>query len=451
MLLAPPSNPSSQASATAAALVRMYEIQRRDDLANGYYLSARNVPANDIPVITASATLPSADADAATNYRSLIGRSANTTTMFDITFGSELDSLESWIAGFNRGLLCRWRYDMYRVANVATGYIGNAGNGNQDNNGNPLIPIASNGVYSDFILDGDVLFITGTNSSRFSIWVNDRLLTTASMPAGTGITADANGQVYYPSNSSRQYIKLKFPTVDSRAIRIFHSGGGGIGDFYTRITHGVRPRFRRRLNWLHIGDGHSSLVGAYSQIQGSSMHMASAFGPSVNFVNAALTTSGWALNTPGTTPNWLERWDIDLKRNKPMDVVTLFGSYGDGSKPDLTKNIAALIGKIKEAWPACEIIVSQTVISTQVGQGFDIPEERLLLATAEAAGASIVRVQTDPAGRWLTGSGSTGTPAGNGNADIYGSGSTLSAAGHVYFGRRWANGVYEAMRNKIGA
>lgn len=437
----------------ASALVRLYEDARRDAMANGGFMSVRTVPANDIPTLTSSATAPSADTDAATKFHSLCGRAAIISGAAEITLASEINSLASWVSGFNQGLRCRWYSDMYRLSTHGTSYIPDAGNGAQDNNLSPQMKIDNLGVYADIVLEGDVLFITATNSSRFVIWVNDRLITTAVSAAGTGLGVDASGQQYTPSTAGRQYFKLKFPTVDTRTIRIQHYGAGGIGDFYTRVTHNVYPRHKKKLNWLHISDTFGSANGALNQVQTAAFYLANSFGTSINFVNGSTTSTGFATNNATTSPNWLERWDTDLKLNKPMDVVTIFGSYSDGGKGALAANVAALIGKIKAAWPTCEVIVANTVTTTQISGGSDVTDENTILNAASAAGASVIQSQTDASGKWLTGTGREGSLANNGNADLYvtSAGTSPSNSGHAYWGRRWARGVYDAMRLKLGA
>lgn len=439
-------------SSAAESIVRLYETAFKDELANGHFLSVRTVPTADIPVITASATAPASDTDAATKYHSMCGRAAIISGGAEITQTSEIDSLEAWIAGFNRGLRCRWYSDMYRLSGMGTSYIPDAGNGGQDNNLSPQMKIDSNGVYMDIILEGDVLFVTGTGSSRFNFWVNDRLITTAVTPVGAGMTGDGSGALYTITNSGRQYLKIKFPSVGTRTIRIYHKGAGGIGDLYTRVSHNVYPRHTKRLNWLHLSDIYGDTIGASNQAQTAANYMQSSFGTGINFINASVNTTGVATNNGTTNPNWLERWDTDLKLNKPMDVVTIFGSYLDNGKANVADNIVALIGKIKTAWPNCEVIVSYTVTTGQVGNSSDIPAENTLLSAAASAGALVIRTQTDPRGRWLTGTGSVVAPAGNGNADrIVQSTSAPSPEGHSYWGRRWARGIYEVCRAKVGA
>jgi len=257
--------------------------------------------------------------------------------------------------------------------------------------------------------------------------------------------------VYSVTGTGRQYFKLKFPTVDTRTLRIFHYGAGGLGDLYTRVTHNVYPRHKKKLNWLHISDTYGTANGpATNSVQTAAYTMASNFGTSVNFINASQAGVGFAKNVAGTDPNWLERWDIDLKLNKPMDVVSIFGSYADGGLANTASNVTALIGKIKAVWPDCEVIVADTVTPTQISGSTDVSAEQTILTAASAAGAMVIQIQTDPQGKWLTGTGGTASPAGNGNADLVSTGSSPSAYGHSYWARRWARAIYDGMRLKLG-
>lgn len=442
-------------TATAETLVRLFEAQEKADLTSGRFLDVRTVPTADVPTITCSTTVPASDADAATRHYSLIGRSGILeSSVVNIEFSEEAQNLARWISGFNTGLLCQWRYDQWNLATHATSSIGDTANGSQGNNLYPAMRLANNGVYADLTLSGDVLFISVGSSASFAIWVNDRLITSAANPVpavDSGVTT-TDAMFFGPSGSGRRFLKLRFNSVDDRDIRIFHAGTGGIGDFYTRAAHTLRPRFQKKLNWLHLGDSHSVNWGNTNKLLTSTNYMASEFGPLVNLVNASVATSGWATaSTSNPAPNWLDRWDVDLFRNQPMDVVTLFGSFVDGNKPEAVANIPRLIEKIRKAWPRAEIIVSNTVVSHQTS-GADITDENRRLDAALSAGASIVRVQTDPTGRWFTGSGSSVSPNQTGNFDLYGgSGSPLSQAGHSYLGRRWARGIYQTMLTKLGA
>lgn len=445
--------------ATVERLVRMFENQERIDTVLGKYLdSRRTIPTIDIPTITCSNTAPASDTDAAAKQVSMIGRSAVLgSSTVNIDNLEEIKNLSRWVSGFNTGLHCQWRFDQYNLATHASSNIGDSANGQQNNNLTPQMRLANNGVYTDLTLSGDVLFISVGQSASFAIWVNDRLLTTAingttnPVPAiDSGVTVTDN-MFFSPAATGRRYLKLKFTSADERNIRIFHAGPGGLGDFYIRAAHTLRPRFSNRLNWLHVGDSHSVNWGNTNKLLTSTMHMASCFGPSVNIVNASVATSGWATaSTVDPAPNWLERWDVDLFRNQRMDVVTLFGSFTDGNKVEAIQNIPKLINKIRSFWPEAEIIVSNTVVSNQTS-GADIVEEEKRLKAALSANASIVRVQTDPTGRWFTGSGSSVSPNQTGNFDIYGgNGSPITNAGHLYLGNRWGRGIYEAMLKKLG-
>lgn len=440
------------AKTTLSTLARLYENVFQNEVQNGRYMDVRPVPTNDIPVLSCSSTTPSTDSDPASKIYSLCGRTDVISGNAEITAPYEINSISSWVSGFNKGLRCQWYSNMYRLATASSSYLQDAASGNQDNNLTPPMKIDSNGVYSDIILDGDVLFIVATNSSRFCFWVNDRLISTAVTPAGTGLTADSSGQQYTPTTAGRQYFKIKFPTIDIRTIRIYHYGAGGIGDYYSRITQNVYPRHRKKINWLHISDAFGTTSGALNQLQTIPNHLSNSFGTSVNFINASVISTGLDTTIGSSVPNWLQRWDTDLKLNEKMDVVTIFGSYADGGKTNVTSNLTSLIEKIKSEWSDCVVFVSNTVTAAQVAGNTDITDERTLLNAAEKAGAVILRTQTDPIGRWLTGSGREGSPAGNGNADVLvSSGGTVpSNKGHVFWGRKWAAAMYEAMRKEIG-
>lgn len=74
--------------------------------------------------------------------------------------------------------------------------------------------------------------------------------------------------------------------------------------------------------------------------------------------------------------------------------------------------------------------------------------ETKLSAAATAAGAYFIPVMNDPTGAWITGTGNTGTPVGDGTCDVLlDAGDTIhwNTAGHAIIGRRVAYALADVL------
>lgn len=459
----------------AQTLVAAYEAERRIVDQYGSYMLRRagKLASADIPSsITASATAPASDADmSGKTVKNLVlsasGASSRGSVDVDITSAAEKSALQLWIKGFNPNLRVRWGYNAYRLSNS----IGTrTGNGSQDTDVNSTLStglaIDNNGVFFDAEFTGDIFFMSaGGGDTKFYIWVNDCLLTSADLAAGTGITASqpdaaSNNMAYGPSGSGRVYLKLKWATAAKRRIRIAQVNSAGIGDFWYNAIYTMSPVTQRPITWLHIGDSFSTGTQGYSNLH-SMMHFLTAeFGAAnINFINTAEGSTGYLANNSGAKYNFLERWALDLPYNNTPDVVSGWASQNDLGTA-FGPNATALFQNAIAKWPnAISVLFGNNPCKQSINNGAgsrDIDAEAVLASVASSLASSgliYVPVQLDPAGPWLYGTGQVGTPTGNGNCDIYVSsdsgGIHPSGLGHQYHGQRGARELYNALRRQL--
>ena len=479
-----PANSDADAAAAVAAaltgtkrmiaqtLVSAYEAERRIVDQYGSYMLRRSgkLASADIPSsITASATAPASDADmSGKTVKNLclsgLGSSRGVTDV-TITDQNEIASLGRWIKGFNPALRVRWYYNAYRLSNS----IGaRTGSGNQDTDVNSTLStglaINNNGVFFDGEFTGDIFFMSaGGSDTKFYIWVNDCLLTSADLAAGAGITASqpdaaSNNMAYGPSGSGRVYVKLKWATAAKRRIRIAQVNSAGIGDFWYNAIYTMSPVTQRPINWLHIGDSFSTGVLAYSNLHGMMHFLTAEFGAAnINFINAAEGSTGYLANNSAAKYNFVERWSLDLQYNTTPDVVSCWASQNDLGTA-FGASATTLLESAIAKWPnALPVLYGNNPSKQSINNGAgsrDIDGEAVLASVASSLASSgliYVPVQLDPAGAWMGGTGYVGATTGLGNTDIYTSSDQVhpSPLGHQYLGQRGARELYNALRRQL--
>lgn len=455
---------------TAQTLIAGYEAERRIVDQYGSYMLRRSgkLASADIPSsITASATAPASDTDmTGKTVKNLVlsasGASSRGSVDVDITSAAEKAALQLWIKGFNPSLRVRWGYNAYRLSNS----IGaRSGNGSQDTDVNSTLStglaINNNGVFFDAEFTGDIFFMSaGGGDTKFYIWVNDCLLTSADLVAGTGITASqpdaaSNNMAYGPSGSGRVYVKLKWATAAKRRIRIAQVNSAGIGDFWYNAIYTMSPVTQLPINWLHIGDSFSTGTQAYSNLHGMMHFLTAEFGAAnINLINAAEGSTGYLANNSAAKYNFVERWALDLPYNNTPDVVTCWASHNDlGSA--FGANATTLLQSAIAKWPnALPVLYGNNPSKQSINNGAgsrDIDGEAVLASVASSLASSgliYVPVQLDPAGAWMSGTGYVGATTGLGNTDIYTSSDQThpSPLGHQYLGQRGARELYNGLR-----
>lgn len=452
----------------AQTLAAAFEAEQRAVNAFGQYLLPRTgLAAADTPTITASSTAPSADADAAAQTIPLSATARGTTVLNPLP-GADMEILNRWIFGHNPALSVNY-YGQYAASNTIAGNATIAGNqayAGTERDATTGYGISNNTTYFEGMLNGDVLFMlcynAVANTTKFQIWVNDHLIGQVASAPGTGASCDSTGYLYGPSGTSTQYLKIKFPSVGLRKIRIAVTGKGGIGDMYIRAAHTLWPSMPtdKRIKWLHIGDSMGAGTGASPTANNIPAWTASQFGTSIALVNASVTSVGYGYPT-ATSFSMLQRWDIDLKYLPAQDIVTIDLGHNDGSPGGaayiaaLRANVYALLAKINAAWPNCLVIVAGVdpgldIVST----GVDLQVEDAVSAAVASANAYLIPVQRDTRKAWLFGTGKVGATTGDGNSDLFTANDGIhpSPAGHQYFGTRLAREVYTiCQRVAVGA
>ncbi|MEU6755987.1 SGNH/GDSL hydrolase family protein [Streptomyces sp. NPDC046685] len=144
------------------------------------------------------------------------------------------------------------------------------------------------------------------------------------------------------------------------------------------------------------------------------------------------------------------RAEVDVIPQEP-DRLVIWGGYNDasGDQAQIAAAAAALFDRIKTALPRCQVYVIGCWSPTGVAAASHINTTATLRAAAAAAKFPFVAPQTGQIydasgtlvathGPWITGTGNTGAPKGDGNADVYVGTDTVhpTDAGHVYLARR---------------
>jgi lysophospholipase L1-like esterase len=446
----------------ARKLLAAYEAQQREDRAYGPALLARTgLPvAADIPVITASATLPSADADPATQIIYPFGVDDSTEQAVIPT--SRLN--KRWLRGFTKGADSVGRFShslgmTHTLASYAT-------NGNQTG-----IDVASGygrsssgGTGPEFhaLLDGDVLFLKiGSGASgRFDLYVNGHLCSSSVNAPSTGATAHVNGRSY--NSTSTNYVKLKWGTVARREIRMVFPSLYSPAIVYLRATHTMIPAVDSPVCWVHQGDSFSTGTAATDATLGLASWLKESFGAGIDFINCAvgstsLNNGAGNQNPVGAAPVSAKlltqrgQWLLNARANSP-DVLSLLIGHNEagGSYTTTASELTALLTDARASNPSTLIFVFG-VNSSQaaIAAGTDPTIEPVISAACAAVpGVTFFPCQLWGAGTFLRGTGKVGATTGVGNTDLYVSADGVhpSDAGHRAYGQMMATRIADALR-----
>jgi len=430
-----------------AALIAAYEAQQARDVQNGPMLLARSgLPvAGDIPAITASATTPDADVDAATQLIYPFGNIGNIDPIPQATL-----ERKQWYRGHSVGLRARQQNtDLIRLAETCGTY---GANGSQDQDSLLGYGIDAAMVVLDFHIDGDVFFMRtqGSSACTFSLFVNGSRVTAA---PGSGITQLGSDQ-YHPT---AKYVKLKWGAVERRRVTMVFTTVQCPTIFYTRAVSTILPANPDPLTWLHFGDSFSQYTGASRKDLGLTTWMHAAFGLQFDFVNIAQGGTGLAPgNRPGIAPVAATKASIRnqyvLHANKMNPaVVTYLVGHNDATESAVVaaSELIALLQQVAADNPG----VVQCVFTTNASRGITVNgndvliEAALLDAARSVPGVLVVPLQTAQTGAFLRGTGRVGATNGTGNSDFYtGPDDTHpSDAGHRAYGQHMAAQLYAAL------
>lgn len=436
---------SGIASRTIASLVASYESQRAIDETFGPMLLARtgHPVAADIPTLTASATAPASDADAAAQIIYPFGSVALT----DPLPYSRLVN-KTWFKGHSAGLRAFQYGSSIRCASTLAVY---GQNGSQDQDAALGYGIDLALITVDVILDGDVLFCRnqGDNGSRFDLYVNGHLVTAA---PSTGVTQ--TGRYYYQTAT---YLKIKFSTSARRRITMVYHSKQAPMTLHTRSISTILPYVAEPLTWLHLGDSFSQYTGATDYSIGLTEWMRAAFGFQQDFINAAQGSTSFAgatMNLPGAAPVASRKASIRQQyllhgRVCNPKIVTLLIGHNDALNTQyiVGGELSALLSEIRADYPDALIFVFTSNASPGIiSSGAVVTVENTMIATANAIpGVVVFPLQTWSVGAFLRGTGYQGATNGSGNTDeyIWTDGGHPSDKGHRAYGQMMARRIYE--------
>lgn len=432
-------------TALVSSLVASYESQSALDSMFGPMLLARTgyPVAADVPTLTASATAPTADADAAAQVIYPFGSAALTDPILPSRLANKI-----WFKGHNQSLRARSYGSSLRLASA----IGNYGsNGQQDQDSTIGYGIDTAFITVDIILDGDVLFVRNQpdSSSIFDLYVNGSLVTAS---PGTNVTQVSRS--YYQTAG---YLKIKFGTVSRRRITMVYWRPQAPLTLHTRTVSTALPYTNDPITWLHMGDSFSQYAGASVITLGLTEWMRSAFGFQHDFVNAsaaATSFSGPTMNMPGAVPtvgqkaSIRQQYLLAAKHCNPSIISLLIGhndSYND--QISVGSELTQLLRQMRADHPDALIFVFASNASPGlITSGSAVTVENTIIAAANSVpGVVAFPLQTWGAGAFLRGSGYQGATNGTGNTDLYtgSDGTHPSDAGHRAYGQMMARRIYE--------
>lgn len=287
----------------------------------------------------------------------------------------------------------------------------------------------------EFETDADVFEVaiittsSGTNS-QFRFWVNGEMVTAAPQ---TGLTA--GGAIYF--------IKVDFGSRASRRILFEGAYLNFIGLWAhptTTLWKTSRPLGPKAV-W--IGDSFSEGAGGNWWWDSWAMKAGRLLGWHIH--PSAVGSTGYLANGGGGGKvKYRDRIANDVTALNP-DIVIVAGGYNDTGAFTASQEgteAALLYSAIQTGNPAATLVVCGPNFPTGITTtGIATQFRDAIQSAAQAAGAYWVDPVLYPNGEsWITGSGNTSAPAGNGNADRYTGpdGVHPSQDGHDYIGRRFA-------------
>lgn len=407
----------------ASRLIELMDSASRAQILFGApFQYPRTLSADETPTITASATHPSLDTDVAAQTVVLAGGAEKGLVAAAELTSSEIANLRKWFGGFNIGMRPYWRYYGYKLSNSISTPNGSTSAGNNGNmQPTPAAGLSPQwgidntgaGVYLDLVLDGDVLFVQ-QGAAEFALWVNDKRVSVA---PGTNMGATYGNTVFKTTLANNSYVKIKFPSINRRLIRIGVVQNYAIGNLFLRLTDEVRPRFPVRDSMFCLTD---SFGNTYSTTmdQAAAGNMLAKLGPSVDFVSGCAGTTGYG--APGTRASFAERLNMDIPLLQAMRAVFILAGQND-SEAQITANAPTVLAALRAKFPAAPIFMALTYAPGTYSTA--APRQAALQAAAAGvAGCYVVPTYGATGGgqgQWLTGTGRVGATTGDGNADVY--------------------------------
>ena len=409
------------------------------------------------PTLSASATSASSDpTDPATQRISLFGSDLTGSTELTKT---QLDLGKRWLRGFSSGANGFGTGATYRLSS-SLGTL-NA-NGNQDRKVSQNYGYDNNTFYSEVILDGDVIYFANISGTRYSLWVNDNLISsTATLGAGT--TYNASTLDFSSSGGGIVNNKIKFSTVARRKIKVAMTAGTGMGDWWTRAVGSIRPAYINPTEWIHFGDSFSQASGATSPIRALADYMAYSFGRNINFINVAQGGTSFSVatqNYPNETQvnsqkgSFYQNYFSNWKFNNPKVITCLIG-HNDASSTQsvIASRLTTMFQDMRATFPNAIIIVFTANTSLGlIASGNDVLTENTIINTINSLNLGIFTVPMQGSlnvyGAFLRGTGRVGSTTGVGNTDLYVSSDSThpSDAGHKATGLWMAERMYEILK-----
>jgi hypothetical protein len=145
--------------------------------------------------------------------------------------------------------------------------------------------------------------------------------------------------------------------------------------------------------------------------------------------------TGFLATYSGTQPNFLTRLTTDCINEAP-DIVVACGSINEYTS-DITTNANSVFSNLRSALPNATLIGFSGVGPTNTYTSGMATNGARIESAVEAQGGTYID-GTD----WITGTGSIGSPASNGNADRYHDGlAHLTLAGSTYVSERLASAL----------
>lgn len=130
-----------------------------------------------------------------------------------------------------------------------------------------------------------------------------------------------------------------------------------------------------------------------------------------------------------------------------VDLCVFAGGVNDADSSTYQQTVANTLSAAAAAFSAPVAVFGSWAKNQTADQTTRTALENKISAAATAAGAVFLPVMTDPRGAWITGTGNTAAPAGNGTADLlFGGGDATHwiGAGHSIIGRRAAYAIADA-------
>lgn len=227
-------------------------------------------------------------------------------------------------------------------------------------------------------------------------------------------------------------------------------------NWFSRITMDANSRIwapaqDNYIKAVFVGDSYVGGTGA-TYVDGDYVAIASYLCGFQNPWQSGIGGTGYV--NPGAATPFISHISDVINANP--DIVVIAGGTNDTGSSAATVQAAVLlyIQTLRAGLPTVPIVVlgvwpkstgpSAAVLTTEGAVSAAVTQFNDPLCVFEP-------IATDPTGSWIFGTGNTGAPAGNGNADLYigSDGTHPNDAGYDFLGRRSAVAVQSAIRTMI--